>query len=590
MGSTPAYLAGLDPLAFARGTASLTLVTVAVIYYLIWAGIIHFAMAFPRPHPWIERRPWITVTPYMIVYCGLAGSVALAVALDPGGLAFIDLALGLLGNLVVVATMVVAGGFMVSAWRRSEGEERRMLRGLFLTALVAMVGAALLGFIPEIVVGHPLLPWSVLAMTGLPFVVALSLAVLRHRAFDIEVVIRRSLVYGGMTLVVLGIYVAAVTVLGVVLREDAEYAVALLATALAALAALPVRDVLQRAVDRALYGDRDEPVRAMRRLGDRLTWTLEPEAMPEVIVGTIADSLRLPYVALETGEAETAHIVAARGRPPAEAADMVAIPLVARSAPVGRLLLGNRAPSEPLSRADRRLLDDLARQVGPAVDNLALIDALRRSRERIIVAGEEERRRLRRDLHDGLGPALAAVGMRAEAAGRLLDEDPDRARSMLAEVQAGVRAAVVDVRRLVEGLRPPALDELGLVGAIRQQAERLGVEAPTFVIDSPAPLGELPAAVEVAAYRIAVEAMTNVVRHARAAGCRIRVMTDGDGVTRRLRLEVVDDGSGLPSEPAAGVGLASMRERASEVGGEVRIEDVASGGTRVQAWLPLGSP
>jgi two-component system NarL family sensor kinase len=206
-----------------------------------------------------------------------------------------------------------------------------------------------------------------------------------------------------------------------------------------------------------------------------------------------------------------------------------------------------------------------------------------------VFAREEERRRLRRDLHDGLGPTLAAIGLRAEASAETLDSDPATARRLLDELGAEVRTALADIRRLVEGLRPPALDELGLLGAIEQQAGRLEAGAglapgTRFVVDGPgSPLPELPAAVEVAAYRIAVEALTNVVRHAEAGTCHVQILTDDD-----LVIEIVDNGRGLPHDQRPGTGFESMHERAAELGGTLTIARRDSGGVRIVARLPIG--
>jgi signal transduction histidine kinase len=233
-----------------------------------------------------------------------------------------------------------------------------------------------------------------------------------------------------------------------------------------------------------------------------------------------------------------------------------------------------------------------------AVHAVRLTADLQRSRERLVSAREEERRRLRRDLHDGLGPTLGAQRLKVGSARALYVQDPAAADALLAELEADLGAALADIRRLVYDLRPPALDELGLVGAIRQTAapyagrgdhagsdngNRLHVE-----VVAPARLPPLPAAVEVAAYRIAQEALTNVVRHAHARTCQIRLSLEETA----LRVAVADDGVGLP-EPRAGrprhtgVGLVSMRERAEELGGTCQLQTPAEGGTRVLARLPL---
>ncbi len=207
-----------------------------------------------------------------------------------------------------------------------------------------------------------------------------------------------------------------------------------------------------------------------------------------------------------------------------------------------------------------------------------------------MTAREEERRRLRRDLHDGLGSRLAALNLQAGALRGLIRRDPDAADEAVVELRDEVRASIADIRRLVYGLRPPALDELGLVAAIRQRAAAHAVVDSTgesnnlrVEVDAPERLPALPAAVEAAAYRIVEEALTNVVRHAQAGSCVVRLALE-EGA---LCVEVTDDGVGLPAGRAAGVGLLSMRERAAELGGECVVETAQKGGTRVQARLPL---
>jgi signal transduction histidine kinase len=168
----------------------------------------------------------------------------------------------------------------------------------------------------------------------------------------------------------------------------------------------------------------------------------------------------------------------------------------------------------------------------------------------------------------------------------LYPQDPGGADALLAELEDDMEVALADLRRLVYDLRPPTLDQLGLVGAIRDAAERyeprLTANGPRISIHAPNELSPLPAAVEVAAYRIVQEALTNVVRHARAGHCTVR-LTSGD----ELELEITDDGVGLPADHRSGVGLNSMRERAEELGGTCVIEPAPSGGTRVLARLPL---
>jgi signal transduction histidine kinase len=343
---------------------------------------------------------------------------------------------------------------------------------------------------------------------------------------------------------------------------------------------LPLRSALQRLVDRAMYGDRGDPYAALSRLTAILQSAAAPGAALPALAGAIAGSLRLPFVAVETTSGERATAGEMRGGPVEE------LPLVHQGEVVGRLLVEGR-DRRAMAPRDLRLLDELARPAGAAVSAAALADALSDSRTRLVQAREEERRRLRRDLHDGVGPTLAGVALGLDLVAARIDDDPAAARSMIAELKGETAGAVDDVRRLVNDLRPPALDELGLVGALRQQTDRLALRSPGLEIrvDSDPVLPSLSAATEVAAYRIAVEAVTNSVRHAGARSCHVQVAANG-----ALRLEVVDDGSGIADGTPPGVGLSAMRERAAEVGGICTVAPADGSGTRVLAVLPLDAP
>jgi signal transduction histidine kinase len=265
-----------------------------------------------------------------------------------------------------------------------------------------------------------------------------------------------------------------------------------------------------------------------------------------------------------------------------ERAPPVAVPLSAYGRQVG--MLRYRRPVAALRARDARLLDDLAGHLGGVVHAHRLTSDLERARESLVLAREEERRRLRRDLHDGLGPALAGHLLRLDVlAGKLGPRSP--ARGDVEALRSDLRATVVEVRRVVEGLRPPALDELGLAAALAHMSERLtagsGVVVDLRVDDLP----PLSAAVEVATFRIVSEAVTNVVRHAGAAHCEVSVAASAGA----LRIEVSDDGSvrGGAREEGTGNGMQTMRERAEELRGRLWV--TAERGTTVVAEIPVGS-
>jgi signal transduction histidine kinase len=271
--------------------------------------------------------------------------------------------------------------------------------------------------------------------------------------------------------------------------------------------------------------------------------------------------------------------------------DLLWLPLVYQGETVGELRLAPRAPGEPFSLADRKLLQDLAREAGVAVHAVQLTADLRRlnrdlqaSRVQLITAREEERRRLRRDLHDGLGSALTGMTFKLGASQNLLAHDPVAVEKLLGELKGQAQAAIADIRQLVYGLRPPALDELGLVSALREYAGHYQLDGVEVSVEAPEALPSLPAATELAAYRIALEALANVARHAHATTCAIRLRIVGEA----LALDVEDNGVGLPADAHAGVGLTAMRERAVELGGSCAIVRRIEGGSCVSARLPLG--
>jgi signal transduction histidine kinase len=256
---------------------------------------------------------------------------------------------------------------------------------------------------------------------------------------------------------------------------------------------------------------------------------------------------------------------------------------------VGQLVLAHRPGEQTFTAGERRLLRDLARQIGVAAHAVRLSEEairlsadLQHSRERLVTAREEERRRLRRDLHDGLGPQLAALTMTAEAARDLIADEPARAERLLNGLIEQTQEAVADIRRLVYGLRPPALDAIGLMGALRMHtSQHPGLQVNVVTPDI---LPPLPAAVEVALYRIAAEALANAENHAEAAKCTLKLALDQTAGT--VRLDVIDDGKGIETNRGTGVGLSSMRERAAELGGTLIVTPGLSAGTVVTAVLP----
>ena len=491
---------------------------------------------------------------------------------------------GLVLSLGSVPALLV--GAVVCAARRlkrSEGEERRQLLWFTWASLSIPAGLSLCwvdAWLTGSNGGVPTLLGVLISGTVLP--VAIGIALFRSRLFDIELVLSRTVTYGVLSLLVAGTY-AGVLVAGRAL-VGGEDAAGLAAVGVVAVAILPVHARLRRWVERWVYGDRSDPTVALRRLSDRLAATAGPEDVVRTVADTVAEALRVDRVTVEVDRAgEPAGAGdptdGASAEPPAGPGRVV-VPLLHQEERLGRLVV-DVPPGRPFTPADAALLDDLARHAAVVVKAVYLDLDLSASRARLVTAREEERRRLRRDLHDGLGPALAAIVLKLDAVGRTAPE----ARGLVAELRTEARSAIEDIRRLVDDLRPPALDEVGLVAAVRQRADSLtrsGDESLVVEVAGPSSPPELAAAVEVAAYRIATEAVTNVVRHAGASRCLVTVSVNG-----ALEVTVADNGSRPWDAGRVGVGWSSMRDRAAELGGTCEISRRAEGGTLVRAVLPL---
>lgn len=481
----------------------------------------------------------------------------------------------MLGPALLAASVV---GFGVRL-RRSRGALRDQLKWVAYASAVsaaAIVATALTGL-------EPLLGFHLFVPA---IAIAVGVAILTRRLYDIDLIVNRTMVYAVLTAGIAAAYLASAATVSALVQRNGRGVAALAIGALVAALFGPLRQRVQQAVDRLMYGLRDDPYEVVSRLGRRLEATVAADAVLPDLAQGVAQALRLPFVSVEVRSDTGFATAASYGRPVAEP---VSFPLTHRGETVGRLLVARRSAAEELSATDRRLLEDLSRQAGMAVEALRLTADLQRSRERLVTAREEERRRLRRDLHDGLGPALAGMALQLDAAAELVGHNPPEATALMLRLKSEVQTAVADIRRLVYDLRPPALDELGLVGAVRQQALQFtsGRASDGLAIDveAPAELRDLPAAVEVAAYRIVIEAINNVSRHACARRCTVRIALGHD-----LELDVIDEGNGLPAGSRPGVGLTSMRERAAELGGTCTIESLPGGGTHVAARLPVTTP
>jgi signal transduction histidine kinase len=462
-----------------------------------------------------------------------------------------------LSAVVTIAAVVQ----LVRRWRTGDEFQRQQL-------LLFACAAALT------VITAPVAVWVgggdwIFAVTSLPLPIAIGFAILARGLYDLRTAANRTLVWLTLSIALAGVLALVIGVGGLLGRSASTPWLSWVAAGVAAACFAPLRDVLQRGINRLTYGKWTEPYELLAELGQQL----EASSDVDRLLADVAAELR------ELG-LQDVRIAAADSAEEDPSADRVAIPLSAYGALVGTL--SYRAGESQLRPRDRRLLEDLAGHLGGVLHAQLLMHDLQRARERLVLGREEERRRLRRDLHDGLGPALAGHLLRLDVIARRVPSDSEAAQ-LVDTLRDELRDTVQDVRRLVEGLRPPALDELGLAGALRQVASRLSSGSGIVTSVRCDDVQNLPAAIEVAAYRIATEAMTNVIKHARARTCTIDVRIEPN----ELIVRVQDDGIGLRDVPAGrGHGYRTMRERAEELRGsfEAYVPDV---GTVVVARLPL---
>ncbi|BDI23418.1 sensor histidine kinase [Herbiconiux sp. L3-i23] len=400
-------------------------------------------------------------------------------------------------------------------------------------------------------------------------------AVARYRLYEIDRLLSWTLLYGLLVGSIVAVDGALVLTLGAVIDDGV---LMLVAVVLVTLVYAPLRDRLFGVVNRVVNGRRSDPYGVVSALAGELEDSLDTPTQLGAVADAIADAFASTYVAVELERPDGDLIRAEHGT---RHRDTVDLPLEYRGRRIGRIVMKpGRRPR--LSARDQKLLGDLVRLAAAAMLNAELSAELQAIRENLVSAREEERSRIRRELHDGLGPLLGGVKLRLETARNFVGKDPGRSVEFLDKAIADSAEVILEIRRLVQDLRPPALDDLGLRRAVEQQAERL--RGPSLAIEVSGEIGRsLPAAVEVAAYRIVSEALNNVSRHSRARSASVVL----DAGAAALVATVTDDGTGIDDDAVRGVGLRSMRERATELGGSLEITVPEGGGTTVRARLPL---
>ena len=486
--------------------------------------------------------------------------------------------------LIGLTSVAVGVGSLVTRWRHADSEMRQRLKWVVLALAIVIIGVF------TRLMSAPLYEMGIdidgavdglFSFAGVFFTVAVGLAVLRFRLYDVDLVINRTIVYSVLTAMIVATYVGVVVGIGALLPVE-QAALALVATGFVAVGFAPLRGLVQGRVNRIMFGQRDDPYAVLTKMGDLLSSSGTPEETLQKVVETIAVSLKLPGAAIELEEDGEFVQWASYGEMEPTAR---VLPVEYQGEGVGRILVARRSPKEPLSSQDIELLKSVAQQTGAVARSVRLTIALQRSRERLVLAQEEERRRIRHDLHDELGPSLASQTFQLDAIVDRLESDPPAAKELLTDLKKQNKELVADIRRLVYELRPPALDELGIAEALSIQTaqfDRSGL-VDLELRTRPDPLPDLPAAIEVAAYRITREAIINSIKHAHAGECVATL----EATATDLVVTVSDDGVGIDSGTEPGVGMTSMRDRTEELGGTFEVASVGRRGTSVRASLPL---
>jgi len=408
-------------------------------------------------------------------------------------------------------------------------------------------------------------------------VAAIAVAVQRYNMYDLRVVIRRVVVYGAVTALVTIVFVGVCVSAAVAAPVGRSPWVAAVLAAVAVVSAEGLRRRLQRRIEHRFLGDRGDPLRAMSRLSDHLSTGGEARVLTAV-VDTIAAAVRSPSVALGLQRGPQVDVVTAVG---AVDPGALVLPLLYRQERLGELRVGARTPGERYGRGDLLLLEQLAAQAAAHVYGLRRDAELFAARQEALTASTGERARVGRDLHDELAPLIAGAGLAAEALRRGMvpgsadEQDAGRLAQRL-------RSAATELRRVAHDLQPGPLADQGLQSAIEDYVATLtGPDAPMIEVHIPS--DRLPSAVEVVVYRVVLEALANVVRHAGARRSTVVVTRSDKDVT----VDVLDDGTGLHTPYVSGLGIASMRSRVEALGGEFTLEALPGGGTRLRARMPL---
>jgi signal transduction histidine kinase len=504
-------------------------------------------------------------------------------------------------SIVLVLPTIVGGAAAATArFRRGGREVRQQIKWLLVS--VSLIGLLLLYYVvvlsvgadPDTAGGDAFAKWSqYLAIASfLAVPVSIGMGVLKYRLYEIDVVIKKAAVYGALAVFITTVYVAVVVGLGAAVGSTGETLLSAVAAAIVALAFQPMRRHAQRLANRVVYGDRATPYEVLADLGKRLAGEYAADDVLERVASTLAGGVGADRVViwLHVGselrpaaacptDANAPPIALFDGTVPEELDGMRTFAVRHHGEILGAIGV-RKAASDPLSPADERLVADLAGQAGLVLRNVRLLEDLRASRQRLVAAQDQERRRIERNIHDGAQQQLVALAVKIRLAEQTVPRDPESAVALLSELGTHAQETLDDLRDLARGIYPPLLADRGLVAALEAQARK----SPVPVAVSADGVGRYPQEVEGAVYFCVLEALQNVAKYANAPGADVRLVASKGA----LAFEVTDDGRGFDPAAASGSGLTNIRDRLEALSGSLEVRSAAGSGTTVIGHVPLG--
>jgi signal transduction histidine kinase len=578
-------------------------------------GILYRPGSLPAPDvgAWITQWIWIPLTAIAIVFIPMlyptgrlpserwrpivwtaavliAADIA-AFALAPGPLeefTAVENPFGLdgatqLGEVAQIGLLsyllAIAAGFasLLVRRRRATRDERLQLKWLVLAGAVAVIALAAT-FISQVISASTIKAFEylvVLAIAGIP--VAIGVAILRYRLFDIDVVINRALVYAALAAFITTVFVGIVVGVGTVVGSESNAFLSAVAAAVVALAFQPARRRAQHLANRFVYGERATPYEVLSGFTERLADTYSVEDVLPRLARVLAEGIGASSVRISLGSGTEARPVAI-SPPSAEVVGSHAFDVRHQGEVLGEIAIDMPA-NEPLGPSQEKLVADVAAQAGLVLRNATLIEDLKASRQRLVAAQNDERRRIERNIHDGAQQQLVALAVKLKLADSLVGKDEESAHELLAELQAETTQALEDLRDLARGIYPPLLADKGLGAALESQARKSPVPV---AIDTDG-VGRYPQEVEAAVYFSCLEALQNVAKYAAASSATVR-LGHTDGV---LTFAIVDDGRGFDPSAVRGTGLQGIADRLAALGGTLAIETELGAGTTVRGAVPV---